>query len=309
MSPTSLEVTVEGRQLKLSNMDKVLYPSVGFTKGQVIDYYTRVAPVLLPHLRRRALTLKRYPNGVDGHSFYEKNCPSHRPAWVETVAVWSERNKADVNYCLANDLPTLVWVANLASLELHTSLSHADDIERPTMLVFDLDPGAPADMVQCAQVGLVLREMLDDLGLACFPKTSGSKGLQLYAPLNSPASYEGPDGTKLFAHAVARRIEADQPRLVVSQMAKEVRKGKVFIDWSQNDSAKTTVCVYSLRARERPTVSTPLTWEEVETVAEKEDPGLVVFEAEDVLDRVSRHGDLFAPVAEMEQSLPAPPET
>jgi bifunctional non-homologous end joining protein LigD len=307
VTPTSLEVTVEGRQLKLSNMDKVLYPSVGFTKGEVIDYYTRVAPVLLPHLRRRALTLKRYPNGVDGHSFYEKNCPSHRPPWVETVAVWSERNQADVNYCLANDLPTLVWVANLASLELHTSLSHAEDVERPTMLVFDLDPGPPADMVQCARVGLLLREALSGMGLECFPKTSGSKGLQLYAPLNSPVGYESADGTKPFAHALARRMEADHPRLVVSQMAKEVRKGKVFIDWSQNDSAKTTVCVYSLRARERPTVSTPLAWEEVETVAEKEDPGLVVFEAEDVLSRVSGHGDLFAPVAEIEQSLPAPP--
>ena len=305
MTPTSLEVTVEGRQLKLSNMEKVLYPSVGFTKGEVVEYYTRVAPVLLPHLRHRALTLKRYPNGVDGHSFYEKNCPSHRPPWVETVAVWSDRNRADVNYCLANDLPTLVWVANLASLELHTSLSHADDIERPTMLVFDLDPGAPAAMVECARVGLLLREALGHLGLQCFPKTSGSKGLQLYAPLNSDVTY---DGTKPFAHALARRLEGDHPRLVVSQMAKELRKGKVFIDWSQNDVAKTTVCVYSLRARERPTVSTPLTWEEVETVAEKQDPGLVTFEAGDVLERVDRHGDLFAPVAETEQSLPPPPE-
>ncbi|HEV3401846.1 MAG TPA: non-homologous end-joining DNA ligase [Acidimicrobiales bacterium] len=307
MSSTSREVTVEGRQLKLSNMEKVLYPAAGFTKGQVIDYYTRVAPVLLPHLRRRALTLKRYPNGVDGHSFYEKNCPSHRPPWVETVAVWSERNKADVNYCLADDLPTLVWVANLASLELHTSLSHAEDIERPTTLVFDLDPGPPASIVECARVGLLLREALGQLGLECFPKTSGSKGLQLYAPLNSAVTYE-PEGTKPFAHAMARTLEAEHPTLVVSQMAKDVRKGKVFIDWSQNDSAKTTVCVYSLRARERPTVSTPLTWEEVETVAEKGDPGLVVFEADDVLDRVSRHGDLFAPVAELEQSLPPPPE-
>jgi bifunctional non-homologous end joining protein LigD len=307
VSSPSLEVTVEGRQLKLSNMEKVLYPAAAFSKGQVIDYYTRVAPVLLPHLRRRALTLKRYPNGVDGHSFYEKNCPSHRPPWVETVAVWSERNRADVNYCLANDLPTLVWVANLASLELHTSLSHAEDIERPTMLVFDLDPGPPASIVECARVGLLLREALGQLGLECFPKTSGSKGLQLYAPLNSAVTYE-PEGTKPFAHAMARKLEAEHPTLVVSQMAKDVRKGKVFIDWSQNDSAKTTVCVYSLRARERPTVSTPLTWEEVETVAEKGDPGLVVFEAEDVLDRVSRHGDLFAPVAELEQSLPPPPE-
>jgi len=301
VSPTSQEVTVDGRQLKVSNMDKVLYPATGFTKGQVIDYYTRVAPALLPHLQRRALTLKRYPNGVDKQFFYEKNCPSHRPPWVETVSVWSSRNKAEVNYCLANDLPTLVWVANLASLELHTSLAHADDIQRPTMLVFDLDPGAPAAMVECARVGLMVREVLDQLGLACFPKTSGSKGLQLYAPLNSAVTF---DDTKPFAHALARMLEAREPALVVSQMAKELRGGKVFIDWSQNDVAKTTVCVYSLRARERPTVSTPLTWEEVEAVADKEDPGLVGFEAEAVLDRIERDGDLFAPVAEMEQSLP-----
>ena len=306
MSSTSLEVTVEGRQLKLSNMDKVLYPAAGFTKGQVVDYYTRVAPALLPHLRRRALTLKRYPNGVDGQFFYEKNCPSHRPPWVDTVAVWSERNKADVNYCLADDLPTLVWVANLASLELHTSLARADDVNRPTMLVFDLDPGAPAAMVECTRVGLLVREVLGDLGLACYPKTSGSKGLQLYAPLNTPVTY---DDTKPFAHALAKLLEARHPQLVVSQMAKELRKGKVFIDWSQNDSAKTTVCVYSLRARERPTVSTPLTWEEVEAVAEREDPELVVFEADAVLERVARGGDLFSPVTELEQTLPQPPAT
>jgi bifunctional non-homologous end joining protein LigD len=300
----SVDVTVEGRQLKLSNIDKVLYPATGFTKGQVVDYYTRVAPVLLPHLRRRALTLKRYPNGVDAKFFYEKNCPSHRPPWVDTVAVWSTGNKADVNYCLANDLPTLVWVANLASLELHTSLARADDIFRPTMLVFDLDPGAPAAMVECARVGLLLREVLDELGLACFPKTSGSKGLQLYAPLNTRVTY---DDTKPFAHALARLLEARHPDLVVSQMAKNLRKGKVFIDWSQNDPVKTTVCVYSLRARERPTVSTPLTWEEVEAVVDKGDPDLVVFDADALLGRVDAAGDLFAPVAELEQSLPKPP--
>jgi len=302
---TPVEVTVEGRQLKVSNIDKVLYPASGFTKGQVIDYYSRIAPVLLPHLRRRALTLKRYPNGVEGQFFYEKNCPAHRPPWVETVAVWSGRNKADVNYCLANDLPTLVWVANLASLELHTSLAHADDVACPTMVVFDLDPGAPAALVECARVGLVVREVLDQLGLACFAKTSGSKGMQLYAPLNTPVTY---DQTKPFAHALARMLEARLPDLVVSQMAKELRKGKVFIDWSQNDVVKTTVCVYSLRARERPTVSTPLTWDEVERVAATGEPGPIVFEADAVLARVTEHGDLFAPVAELEQSLPKAPD-
>jgi bifunctional non-homologous end joining protein LigD len=304
VAKSSVDVTVEGRDLKLSNIEKVLYPATGFTKGQVIDYYTRIAPVLLPHLRKRALTLKRYPNGVDSHFFYEKNCPSHRPEWVETVAVWSTGNKADVNYCLANDLPTLVWVANLASLELHTSLARADDIFRPTMLVFDLDPGPPANVVQCARVGILVREVLNELGLASFPKTSGSKGLQLYVPLNTAVSYED---TKPFAHALARLLESRHPELVVSQMAKDLRKGKVFIDWSQNDPVKTTVCVYSLRARERPTVSTPLAWDEVEDVAQKGDPDLVVFEADDVLQRVERDGDLFAAVAELEQTLPAPP--
>jgi bifunctional non-homologous end joining protein LigD len=304
VSGETVEVTVEGRQLKLSNMDKVLYPEVGFTKGRVIDYYSRIAPVLLPHLRHRALTLKRYPNGVAGQFFYEKNCPSHRPPWVDTVAVWSGRNKADVNYCLANDLATLVWVANLASLELHTSLAHADDVSRPTMVVFDLDPGAPAAMVECARVGLLVREVLDQLGLVCFPKTSGSKGLQLYAPLNTPATY---DDTKPFAHALARMLEARHPDLVVSQMAKDLRGGKVFIDWSQNDPVKTTVCVYSLRARERPTVSTPLSWEEVERVAETGDPAPVVLDADDVLARVEAGGDLFSPVAELEQGLPRIP--
>ncbi len=301
-SGTSLEVTIEGRQLKLSNLDKVLYPETGFTKGQVLDYYTRIAPVLLPHLRQRPLTLKRYPNGVDAHFFYEKNCPKHRPDWVDTVGVWSQRNKADVNYCLADDLPTLVWLANLASLELHTQLSHADDIQRPSMVVFDLDPGPPATVVECAQVALWLRELLDDLGgLQVFPKTSGSKGLQLYVPLNTPVTY---DDTKPFAHALARLLEERHPGEVLSVMTKELRKGKVFIDWSQNDDSKTTVCVYSLRARPRPTVSAPVTWDEVENVVKVGDPAVLAFEADEVLDRVERDGDLFAPVATLEQTLP-----
>jgi bifunctional non-homologous end joining protein LigD len=298
---TSHEVDIEGRQLKLSNLDKVLYPESGFTKGQVIDYYTRVAPALLTHLRRRPLTLKRYPNGVDGQFFYEKNCPSHRPPWVGTVAVWSVRNKADVNYCLANDLPTLVWVANLASLELHTSLSWADDVQQPTMVVFDLDPGPPATIVECGRVALWLREVLDDLGLASFPKTSGSKGLQLYVPLNTPVTYQQ---TKPFAHALARLMEEQHPKEVLSVMTKELRRGKVFIDWSQNDDSKTTVCVYSLRARPRPTVSSPVTWEEVQGVVEADDPSVLSFEADEVLKRLERDGDLFAPVAALQQSLP-----
>ncbi len=300
----SVEVEVEGRQLKLSNLDKVLYPEAGFTKGQVIDYYTRVAPALLPHLRRRALTLKRYPNGVDGQFFYEKNCPKHRPPWVETLSVWSARNKADVNYCLIDELAGLVWVANLASLELHTSLSHAPDVQRPSTLVFDLDPGPPATIVECGQVAFWLREVFEDLGLEAFPKTSGSKGLQIYVPLNTPVTY---NETKPFAHAMARLLEQQHPDAVLSVMTKDLRTGKVFIDWSQNDDSKTTVCVYSLRARPRPTVSTPVTWDEVQAVVDSGDPDDLVFEAPDVLARIEAHGDLFAPVAELEQSLPAPP--
>ncbi|MGI8809337.1 MAG: non-homologous end-joining DNA ligase [Acidimicrobiales bacterium] len=306
MSPSSASVEVEvgGRQLKLSNFDKVLYPEAGFTKGQVIDYYTRIAPVLLPHLHQRALTLKRYPNGVDGQFFYEKNCPKHRPPWVETVSVWSARNKADVNYCLIDELAGLVWVANLASLELHTSLSHARDIQRPSMLVFDLDPGPPATVVECGRVAFWLREVLDDLGLQAFPKTSGSKGLQIYVPLNTPVTY---DETKPFAHALARLLEQQHPKDVLSVMTKDLRTGKVFIDWSQNDDSKTTICVYSLRARPRPTVSTPVTWDEVQQVVDSGDPDDLVFQADAVLARVAAQGDLFALLCELEQSLPASP--
>ena len=306
MSPssTSVEVEVGGRQLKLSNFDKVLYPEAGYTKGQVIDYYTRIAPVLLPHLQRRALTLKRYPNGVDGQFFYEKNCPKHRPPWVDTLSVWSARNKADVNYCLIDELAGLVWVANLASLELHTSLSRAADIQQPTMLVFDLDPGPPATVVECGRVAFWLREVLEDLGLQAFPKTSGSKGLQIYVPLNTPVTY---DEAKPFAHALAKLLEQQHPQDVLSVMTKELRTGKVFIDWSQNDDSKTTVCVYSLRARPRPTVSTPVSWDEVERVVATGNPDDLVFEADALLERVEAHGDLFALLNELEQSLPAPP--
>jgi len=297
----TVEVEVEGRRLSLSNLDKVLYPEAGFTKGHVIDYYTRVAPVLLGHLRGRPLTLKRYPNGVDGKYFYEKECPSHRPGWVPTEAVWSRRNGRHVNYCLVEELSTLVWLANLADLELHTSLSLAADIGRPTMLVFDLDPGAPAAILECARVGLWLRSIFDQLGLESFPKTSGSKGLQVYVPLNTPVGY---DDTKPFARAVAELIEREHSDLVVSSMKKELRAGKVLIDWSQNDEHKTTVCVYSLRARERPTVSTPLTWDEVEGALEADDAGRLSFTSEEALERTVERGDLFAALLELEQELP-----
>jgi bifunctional non-homologous end joining protein LigD len=291
---STIEVEIEGKQLKLSNLDKIFYPKTGFTKGQVIDYYTRVAPALLPHLRGRPLTLKRYPNGVESQYFYEKQCPSHRPEWVRTAAIPMGRKTID--FCLCDDLPTLVWLANLADLELHPSLSLAAEIERPTTMAFDLDPGPPAGLPECCEVALILREALTGLGLESFPKTSGSKGIQVYVPLNrGEATY---DETKPLANALARHLEAEHPKLIVSRQKKELRRAKVLIDWSQNDGHKTTVCVYSLRARPRPTVSTPLSWEELGY------PGALTFEAEEVLARIERDGDVFAPVQELQQRLP-----
>jgi bifunctional non-homologous end joining protein LigD len=289
--PARVDVEVEGRRLSLSNLDKVLYPAVGFTKGQVIDYYTRIAPALLPHLRDRPLTLKRYPNGVDAGHFYEKRCPSHAPEWVRREHVQG------IDFCVCDDLPTLVWLANLADLELHPSLSLVDDVDRPAAMAFDLDPGEPAGLAECCEVAFLLRDALGRLGLESFAKTSGSKGIQVYVPLNDDdVDYD--HGSKALSHALARHLEAEHPKLIVSQQRKELRRGKVLIDWSQNDEHKTTVCVYSLRARERPTVSTPVRWEELE------DPGSLVFEAADVLERVARDGDLFAPVVELHQELP-----
>jgi len=294
-------VEIEGRQLKLSNLDKVLYPATGFTKGQVIDYYAHISPVLVPHLAGRPLTLKRYPNGVDSEYFFEKNATAHRPDWVKTAAIWSEGNRRNVNYILADDLSTVVWMANLAAIELHPSLSLAKNIDCPTMMVFDLDPGPPANIVQCAQVGMWLREVFEHFGLQSVPKTSGSKGMQIYVPLNATTSYEE---TKPFAHALARLLEDQHRELVVSDMKKELRKGKVLVDWSQNDEHKTTIAVYSLRAREHPTVSTPVKWEEVEQLLKKKDASLLAFEAGQVLKRVQKMGDLFEPTLRLKQKLP-----
>jgi len=302
-APLEALMTVEGRQLKLSNLDKVLYPKVSFTKGDVIDYYRRIAPALLPHLEGRMLTLKRYPNGVEGQFFYEKNCPSHRPDWVQTVQVQMSSKK--INFCLCEDLPTLMWLANLADLELHTSLAYGASWQEPNILAFDLDPGPPATIVECCRVGLWLEGMFSRLGLESFPKTSGSKGLQVYVPLNTPgAAYDGPRGTKTFAKTVAELLEQSEPGLVVSRMTKSLRPGKVLVDWSQNDDAKTTVNVYSLRAKDRPTVSTPVTWDEVRACHEAGDPELLVFAAGQVLERYERDGDLFAPVLSLKQELP-----
>jgi bifunctional non-homologous end joining protein LigD len=294
-------VEVDGRELKLTNLDKVLYPKAGFTKGEMVDYYAKVAPAIVPHLDGRPLTLRRYPEGVDDldAAFFEKRCPKHRPDWVQTTSVTAETGRID--FCVCDGLATLVWMAQLAAIELHPSLSLGKDVERPTVLAFDLDPGPPADVVDCCRVALRLRELFDHFGVECFPKTSGSKGLQVYVPLNSPIAY---DETKPFAKAIAQLLEKQTPDQVVSKMKKVDRRGKVFVDWSQNHQRKTTIAVYSLRARERPTVSTPVTWEEVEKAAAKGDGSKLVFETGDVLKRIEKHGDLFAPVLEPKQKLP-----
>jgi bifunctional non-homologous end joining protein LigD len=302
-SKREVAVEIEGRRLKLSNLDKVFYPATGFTKGQVIDYYIRVAPALLPHLRDRPLTLKRYPNGVEGAYFYEKRCPSHRPDWVRTEEVWSEVNEGVIPFCVVDDLATMVWLANLADLELHTYLHCAPEVARPTVVAFDLDPGPPAGILQCCEVALMLRDLFERLGLAAWAKTSGSKGLQVYIPLNRPVGY---DATGAFARGVAEALAAARPDLVVSSMTKALRVGKVLVDWSQNNAHKTTVCVYSLRAKERPTASTPVRWEEIERAFAASDAGLLTFDAPAVLARVAQHGDLFAPVLTKVQALPAP---
>lgn len=294
------EQTVEigGHRLKVSNLDKVLYPETGFTKGEVIDYYVRVAPAMLPHIADRGLTLRRFPNGVEEQSFFEKRCPSHRPEWVGTFDGPGDRG-GSIGYCALDSVAALAWSANLAALELHAPMARGSDIESPTMCVFDLDPGPGAGIPECAEVALDIRSVLERLaGLECLAKTSGSKGLQLYVPLNTPHSHEH---CSSFALAVAQVLEKHHPDRVTSVMKKAARPGKVFIDWSQNSRHKTTAAVYTLRARSRPTVSTPVTWDEVD--AATSGSGLS-FEASDVLARVGELGDLFAPAIRMEQALP-----
>lgn len=297
-------VTVGGRQLAVSNLDKVLYPDAGFTKAHVIDYYVAVAETILPHLRGRPLTMLRYPDGVEGDAFFEKRCPDHRPDWVPTVRLGREGKGKVVDHCDVRDVAALAWVANLAALELHTSLGAAPDPMSPTMVVFDLDPGEPAGMLDCCEVALWLREVFDRLGLVAVPKTSGSKGLQLYVPVNRPVDY---DRTRDFALAVGKVVERVHGDRVVTNMRKDLRTGKVLIDWSQNHMTKTTVCAYSLRARPRPTASTPLRWEEVEHAAGLDADAAaaaLTFVADDVRARIAEHGDLFAPVLEVSQDVP-----
>jgi len=288
-------VDVDGHRLTLSNLDKVLYPELGFTKGEVIDYYTRISPALLPHLRGRPLTRKRYPDGVEGQSFFEKNAPSHTPSWVRTVrlpAPGSTKNRDEIDYVVVDELATLVWTANLAALELHVpqwTVGPRGGAHGPDLLVFDLDPGEPATVVECCRVACMLRDELAADGLAGHPKSSGSKGMQLYVPVAETTDKH----TSEYARALARRLESAHPDLVLHRMTRELRKGKVFVDWSQNNAAKTTVAPYSLRARPLPTVSTPVTWDEVEQCRRPED---LRFTGREVLDRVDAHGDLFAPL-------------
>jgi bifunctional non-homologous end joining protein LigD len=285
-------VDVEGRHLTLSNLHKVLYPDAGFAKAEVIDYYTRIAPVLLPHLADRPLTVKRYPNGVDGMFFYEKNATRGTPDWVRTRTLpvpGSTKNRETIDYVVVEALPDLVWLANLAALELHVPqwrIPRRARNPRTDLIVFDLDPGPPATIVECSEVAVLLRDLLLADGFAPFAKTSGSKGMQLTAPIEC----DDPDLPSSYARLLAQRLEKDRPDLIVSRMAKDLRPGKVLVDWSQNNPAKTTVAPYSLRARPQPTVSTPLTWDEVEI------GGLLTFTAAEVLDRVTELGDLFAGV-------------
>jgi bifunctional non-homologous end joining protein LigD len=293
-------VAAFGREVKVTNLDKVLYPATGTTKREVIAYYAAIAPTLVPHLAGRPVTLKRYPDGVEGPSFFEKNANRYRPDWVGTVPMETSSGKT-IDFVDVCEAATLLWTANLAGIELHPSLARSPRTDQPTMLVFDLDPGPGTTIVECCAVGLEIRDLLAQLNLDLWAKTSGSKGLQLYAPLSVEATY---DDTKSFAHAVASLLESRRPELVVSQMKKTLREGKVLIDWSQNDQNKTTVSVYSLRARETPTVSTPVTWDEVEACAESGDPSTLRYAMDDVLERVSRLGDLFAPLLTVQQTLP-----
>lgn len=296
----STELVIEGKRLTVSNLNKILYPKTGFTKQDIIAYYIKIASYLLPHLKDRALTLKRYPEGVDKNFFYERRCPPYRPKWVKTVQVESKTH-GTLQYCTINNLSTLVWMANLADIELHTSLATAKNPERPTMVVFDLDPGLPASLYECAEVALLIQKKLTQLKLKSWIKTSGSKGLQLYIPLNTPISY---DQTKPFAQALAQEMERLYPQKIVSQMQKTLRKGKVLIDWSQNDFHKTTVCVYSLRAKESPTVSTPVTWQEIEKTIKTIKTDHLIFSPDDVLKRTKKFGDLMAEVLTLKQKLP-----
>jgi len=297
---SGVEIDVEGRHLSLSNLDKVLYPN-GFTKAQVIDYMARIAPVAIPHLTDRALTFRRYPNGTDTTGFFEKRCPGHRPPWVE-VALGPGDRQGGIEYCRIDETASLVWAANMAAIEIHAPMALADQLDIPRALVFDFDPGAPASIVECCQVALAVRTVLDAVGLRGWCKTSGSKGLQMYVPLNTPSATH--HGAADFALAVGQVLERQLAGRVTTVMAKAERPGKIFVDWSQNAFHKTTIAPYSLRARDEPTVSTPVAWSEVDSCAQ----GSIAlrFTSDEVLERVDEFGDLFAEVLLLEQELPVP---
>ena len=302
MPRTVEKLRLGNRTIELSNADKVFYPSTGFTKGDMVAYYRAIADVLLPHLKARPLTLKRYPDGVEGPFFYEKRCPPYRPEWFKTTKVLRKRDNKHIDFCVVNDVSSLLWLANLANLELHVSLSKGTALGRPTSLVFDLDPDPALGVLGSARVAQWVRKELQDLGLESYPKVSGSKGIQLYAPLNTKVSYSE---TGPMALAIARVVEEKHPDDIVTKQAKELRTNRVLIDWSQNEDHKTTVCVYSLRARERPTVSTPVTWSEIAAALRANDPEKLTFTAEEVLKRVEKKGDLFEPVLKKRQKLPS----
>jgi len=297
VAPSEVNVQVGSRTLKLTNLAKVLYPEIGFTKASVIDYYVRIAPVLLDHIGDRGITMRRFPDGVDGESFFNKRCPSWRPNWLNAVRGPGESG-GPIDYCRLDEVASIAWAANLAALEIHAPMARCDDIESPTMLVYDLDPGQNTGMQECCQVAELLRDVLDAAGLQAWPKTSGSKGLQLYAPLNTPHSHAH---VSAFAKATGQLLERDRPKQITTTMGSQNRVGKVLIDWSQNSRHKTTIAPYSLRARPQPTVSTPVTWHEVGTAAAGEP---LSFVATEVLDRVDELGDLFAQTVSLEQQLP-----
>jgi bifunctional non-homologous end joining protein LigD len=302
-SGSASELEVGGRRLAIRNLDRVVFPEAGTTKGELLDYYVRIAGAMLPHLRDRLLHMHRYPEGVTGPRFWQKGCPEHRPQWLPTAPVWSRDKRANIDFCVVNELAALLWAVNIGSIELHTSLHLRDHLQRPTVLALDLDPGEGVGLLHCCEVALRLRELFTGVGLHSLPKTSGSKGLQVYVPLNTDVSYAT---TKPAARAIAEMLAAQTPDAVVSRMAKALRAGKVLVDWSQNTEHKSMVCVYSVRAKQRPTVSTPLIWDEVEHAVDAGDAESLVFEMDDVVERVAERGDLFAPVLETRQALRAP---
>jgi bifunctional non-homologous end joining protein LigD len=302
--PAKAELEVQGVRLKLTNLDRVLFPETGFTKRDLIDYYAAVAPAILPHLKDRPLSMRRFPEGVDGESFWEKQCPSYRPDWVRTASISSESSsRGKVDYCLVNDLPTLLWVANLACIELHVSLARATRRKTPDFMVFDLDPGPPAGLLDCAEIALLVRDGLSGQGLDSFAKVSGSKGIQVYVPLNVRGTTYSRTGG--FAHALARTFEQEMPDRVVSKMRKDLRGGKVLIDWSQNSEHKTTVAVYSMRAKAEPSVSTPVSWERIESAFDNSDTDQLRFGPGEVLDLLDHRGDPFADLLGERQRLKA----